>query len=250
MELPSHCSAFLYTDNLIPADFEELRLTTTYQRANSALKRGFGFFKEYIPKRKFDEIIGCFQNVELDAMAREFGVNVSFNGQNQEPREVVLRPPTIQWSQLSSASAASAPMSMISSGPGGNEPDRGPPAAELQEPDWSNKDSVAQFLGFNNLESIDTISTLNNRVTRLISNTTDNKEKVNIATAKSKIMRWLNFDESDDDSDAEGGGKRRTMKVKKQFRKTKRRIYKKGKKTRVRRNNKSKRVFKVKKDKR
>jgi hypothetical protein len=40
------------------------------------------------------------------------------------------------------------------------------------------------------------------------------------------------------------GGKRRTMKVKKHFRKTKKRIYKKGKKTRVRRNNKSKRVLK------
>jgi hypothetical protein len=42
------------------------------------------------------------------------------------------------------------------------------------------------------------------------------------------------------------GGKRRTMKVKKHFRNTKKRNYKKVKKTRLRRNNKSKRVLKEK----
>ena len=149
---------------------------------------------------------------------------------------------------LTSSNSENTKKSRVSDGPGGNEPDRGPPAAQLQEPNWDNHDSVAQYLDFENFESINNKQQLDDRVKDLL-RSPGGKTVSNIIKALRIITFHKNWN-NDDDDDEVAGGKRRTMKVKKHFRKTKKRIYKKVKKTRMRRNNKSKRVLKGKKDKR
>jgi hypothetical protein len=120
----------------------------------------------------------------------------------------------------------------------------GPPAEQLQKPlppDFEDPDACAQYLGFHEgFESINNRQEFGEKVRRLLLDAGGDEEwKDDIRNARDKILteKGDNFE----------GGKRRTMKVKKHFRKTKKRFVKRVKKTRVRRNNKSKRAFKGKK---
>jgi hypothetical protein len=131
---------------------------------------------------------------------------------------------------------------VASGNPGGNEPYRGPQQSQKPlPPDFEDPDACAQYLGFNGgIESIGKISQLHDNVRHSLTLAEGNDEwKDDIRRARDTVHGEL---------EAKGisGGKRRTMKIKKHFRKTNKRVYKKGKKTRVRRNNKSKRVFKEK----
>jgi hypothetical protein len=92
-------------------------------------------------------------------------------------------------------------------------------------------EQALNLLGYRDIGEIGSLWDLNDKVKELKRNDPD---KSMLYTDAGKIVRKI----------LKEGGKRRTMKVKKHFIKTKKRIYKKGKKTRVRRNNKSKRVFK------
>jgi hypothetical protein len=107
-----------------------------------------------------------------------------------------------------------------------------------EEPDFTNMDSVARYLDFENFASINSQETLAGRTLLLLGNPGRKNQN--------NIIHCRNIIEIANGWQVDGGGKRRTMKVKKHFRKTKKRVYKKGKKTRMRRNNKSKRVLKKK----
>ena len=120
-------------------------------------------------------------------------------------------------------------------------------AAQLQtvpRPDLNYEKDCLAYLGF---EEIPTIDELNERVT-FIRRNPEGRGPLDITLVSDALKTFINGNNNDDDFEL--GGKRRTMKVKKHFRKTKKRFVKRVKKTRVRRNNKSKGVFKGKKDKR
>jgi hypothetical protein len=152
--------------------------------------------------------------------------------------------PALAQAQSLTSNSGNEKKLRVSAGPDGNEPGRGPPAQQLQKPpppDFEDPDACAQYLGFNGgIESIGKISQLHDNVRHSLTLAEGNDEwKDDIRRARDTVHGEL---------EAKGisGGKRRTMKIKKHFRKTNKRVYKKGKKTRVRRNNKSKRVFKEK----
>jgi hypothetical protein len=117
-------------------------------------------------------------------------------------------------------------------------------AAQLRtvpRPDLNNEKACLAYLGF---EEIPTIDELNERV-NLIRQNPEGRGHLDITLVSDALETFIIG--NNDDADFELGGKRRTMKVKKHFRKTRKRFVKKVKKTRVRRNNKSKRAFKGKK---
>jgi hypothetical protein len=144
---------------------------------------------------------------------------------------------SVQQEPAISGKRRAAPEQYTASG----NPD-GEPGGSLTVVNFEDEDSCARFLGYRNFDDIpDNEAAFSDNVQRLIRDAGGNRQLIQQIHRAAAVCRQK-FEG--------GGGKRRTMKVKKQFRKTKRRVYKKGKKTRVRRNNKSKRVFKVKKDKR
>jgi hypothetical protein len=111
----------------------------------------------------------------------------------------------------------------------------GEPGGSSTVLDLDDEDSCARFLGYRNFDAIpDNEALFNANVEARIRDAGGNGLLVAQIRDAAAVCRQK-FEG--------GGGKRRTMKIKKHFRKTKKRIYKKGKKTRVRRNNKSKKGF-------
>jgi hypothetical protein len=155
--------------------------------------------------------------------------------------DLLLRMPIAQ--QMNYGQRNTQSFAVASGNPGGNEPYRGPQQSQKPlPPDFEDPDACAQYLGFNGgIESIKTIDELSVNVSNSLTLAEgDNEWRNDIRRARDTVQGELEIL-------GITGGKRRTMKVKKQFRKTNKRVYKKGKKTRVRRNNKSKRAFKGKK---
>jgi hypothetical protein len=167
--------------------------------------------------------------------------SISSSGQHGLLSSLALAQPMSE--STSNSNSGNQKKLKVSVGDGDGDPDRGPPVQQIQKPPPPNledADDCAKYLGFNEgFESIINRKALSERVKYLRGIAGNNEEwKNDIREARDRILTKK--------GDLFTGGKRRTMKVKKQFRKTKRRIYKNVKKTRLRRNNKSKRVLKEK----
>jgi hypothetical protein len=176
----------------------------------------------------------CSDRIRGSSSSSSRDLRVNLFGNSSEIPNTGLRlqlEPAIMGSNSSSGTKRRASEQFTASG----NPD-GEPGGSLTVVNFEDKDSCARFLGFPDYASILDEDTLDAREDLLLGENVGNvpmRQKIRdaVAVCRQKFV---------------GGGKRRTMKVKKQFRKTNKRVYKKGKKTRVRRNNKSKRVLKEK----
>jgi hypothetical protein len=176
----------------------------------------------------------CSDRIRGSSSSSSRDLRVNLFGNSSEIPNTGLRlqlEPAIMGSNSSSGTKRRASEQFTASG----NPD-GEPGGSLTVVNFEDKDSCARFLGFPDYASILDEDTLDAREDLLLGENVGNvpmRQKIRdaVAVCRQKFV---------------GGGKRRTMKVKKQFRKTKKRLVKRGKKTRVRRNNKSKRVLKEK----
>jgi len=199
---------------------------------SSSSSSGTGFGWRLFSSNSGNNSIQMCQQSDRSCLDRIRGSSSNSREDRQASLGVQLEP-AIMGSNSSSGTKRRAQEQNTASG----NPD-GEPGGSSTVLDLNDEDSCARFLGYRNFDDIpDNEAAFTDNVQRLIRDAGGNGQLIQQIQRAAAVCRQK-FEG--------GGGKRRTMKVKKQFRKTNKRVYKKGKKTRVRRNNKSKRVLKEK----
>ena len=146
-------------------------------------------------------------DAQVDSLSSRFGSAVSMSGSDVDRRH---------HTASSSSFGSNAPQAFVAPRPTMSPEEACRElgiATELLQSDW-----------------LTLTKTVKDRVLKIVSSNQDNPDAC--IMAKRAGQRLINYSKER----AGRGGKRRTMKVKKHFRKTKKRVVKRGKKTRVRRN--------------
>lgn len=153
------------------------------------------------------QVIECFNKLQMDNLSSMFGSTVSMSGSDVDRRH---------HTASSSSFGSNAPQAFVSPQPS-MSPEHACEVLGLQQ----------DLLRSNWLTLTKAVK---DRVLQIVSLNQDNPDACIRAKRAGQVL--INYSKER----AGGGGKRRTMKVKKNVRKTKKTFIKKGKKTRVRRN--------------
>jgi hypothetical protein len=228
----SHMCSLLLTGTNLPHKYLVfIRSTPYYKHVEKVLMDGI-FIREFSGD-EFENVRRCFSNIGLEITTQEFrGIRLDDDSDTGKATgEVTVAPGSLTFNPGFAFSANAQPQTGFAFSANAQQVQNQSAAAPSSS---MSVDEALHVLGFGKEELlggnwITQKNAIKKRVSLIVSTATNDEIS---AKAKEAGQFLINYSKDN----AGYGGKRRTMKVKKHFRKTKKRFVKKGKKTRVRRN--------------